>query len=187
MSLHHGPEVWILVVICLALLGNLLFTWRLWRLERAIEVARTHVELLPQLITDRSSHDQRPLLRVTNAAPVMVTVDDVEIIVEQADGGNSARDRFEGGVVNVAPYSSVLIDVAEALKPLCLEVGAERGDTPVRFKAIVHHTAYGKRSASLSLSYPGVVSNGVLLWDESGLMCTPIPVALPWEGTGVIS
>jgi hypothetical protein len=186
MLIHGEPELWLILLIALATLGNLFMTYRLWRLEKSIDETRTHIDLIPQVVWGLRMPAQGPiLLRVTSAAPVVATIVGIGILAERADGKRRTEHRFQGGPVTVAPYSSVEMDVCEVMEGVSQELSSADESIPVRFRVVVDHIAYGKRASSASIPYTGLVLEGKLLWSQPVESATA-PTRLAWEESGVV-
>ena len=172
------------VIIVLAFLAVLFLTYRIWRLQKSIEDARTRVDLLPQVIWEKGATLAHPVLRVTSASPVIVGIYAVEISAWLVEKKRSSRHRFERGYVSVAPYSTAQINLDEVLEPICQELSQEEQSIPVKFQVIVHHTAFGLRGSSASSMYTGLLFDGKLVWTEA-VGSLDVPNYLTFGETGI--
>ena len=184
MAATNSLLIGCVVIIALALWAELYMTYRIWRLQKSVEDARTHVDLLPQVTWEECATLAHPVLRVTSASPVVVSIYAVEVCARTADGKKSRRHRFERGYACVAPYSTAQIDLGEVLEPICRDLSQESQRIPVKFHVIVHHTAFGRRGSSASSMYTALLVDGKLAWTkavgESGA-----PNYLTFEDRGV--
>jgi hypothetical protein len=186
MVFYNRLEFWLLLVVALFALGSFLIAYLDWRILKSAEETRTHVDLIPQVVWEPGSSFGDSHLKVVSASPVLATIHGVEIYASRADGKKSKRQRFDGVPITLAPYSHVEMDLGEVLGPICRDLGDKHGSTPIQFRVVVHHAAYGKRAATSSISYAGSVMEEMLTWSMPAEQGAAASLRLSWEETGII-
>jgi hypothetical protein len=163
---HWPPEIWFGFATAVAAVGYLFVSYRMWQLQKAVEDARSHIDLAIEL--GRGEWDKDGLqihnqdwIEVINSSPTGVRVKAITIKAEREDRttqkltqpANELIKRFSKERINIYWMSAVV-------GPL-----TPKGDKNIfakgRVTIILEYTAYGKTSPTEPYEFTGEFGHGV--------------------------